>query len=68
MKVGVRTRWLRLPEATARAHDHHQEAKHEIDRDDASDLIQVLGGFSECLPCDGMAETANSTSLCLIRG
>ena len=36
-----------LPEATARAHDHRQEAEPEIDRNDAAHLIQLLGSFGE---------------------
>jgi hypothetical protein len=38
---------MRLLIATAHAYDHREEAEHEIDRDDASDPIQVLGGFGE---------------------
>ena len=47
-----------LPEATARAHDHDQETKHEIDRNDVADLIQLLSGVGVCLPFDGLAKTA----------
>ena len=47
-----------LPEATARAHDNGQETKHEIDRNDVADLIQLLSGFGVCPPFDGLAKTA----------
>jgi hypothetical protein len=47
-----------LPEATARARDHGQETKHEIDRNDVADLIQLLSSFGVCLPFDGVAKTA----------
>ena len=46
------------PETTTGGHTHGEEAEHEIDGNDASDLIQFLGGFGECLPFDGRAKTA----------
>ena len=46
------------PETTTGGHTHGEEAEHEIDGNDASDLIQFLGGFGVCFHLDGMAKAA----------